>query len=228
MARLVSAQPRSARLSRPTAIVAAPVGFLLVYLASSPVSDALADRPLPLPMASAAETAAYFAANPLAVAVLAVMQVISVACFAVFVAAIKPKLDGLFGSRLPSLGYLSVATMVLSSLCAGAASVAASAGSIDLVDQLRQASFYAGGVANVVTLGAFVFGSALIFGGRALVGEPTRWFGSVAGALAMLSLLSLGIYYASVLLPVGRVLSMLWTVAAGIRLVHGRSTDLRR
>jgi hypothetical protein len=98
-------------------------------------------------------------------------------------------------------------------------SVAASA-SPDTVQVLRLGSFYAGGVANVVTLGVFVFAAAKALAGP--IGSPTRWFGYVAGTLAMLSVLSLVFYYASVFLPVGRVLCMVWTVVAAVVVARSR------
>lgn len=213
----------AARAAGPVAAVAAPIGFLGVYLAVSPISDALADRPLPLPTAAAADAAAYFAANPLAVSAAALLQVMSVACFAVFAAAVAQLLrDTGRGPTLPLVGYTSVAAMVVSSLAAVAAAVAAPSVSAETVEALRQASFYAGGVANVVTLGVFVFGAAHLLGRSGLLGRPTRVFGYIAGGLAVLSVLSLGVYYATILLPVGRLLSMLWTVVAGIRLARAR------
>src|SRR5918997_975573 len=116
--------------------------------------------------------------------------------------------------RLPRVGYLSVAAMVVSSaLSATLAMVVTSAGDA-VVLALRQANFYAGGVVNVVTLGVFVVGAALLLGRERLFGAPTRWFGFVAGGIAVLSVLSLAIYYASIALPAGRVLSMVWTIVA--------------
>lgn len=215
--------PTTTRVTRPSALIAAPLGFLIAYLVVSPVSDALADRPLPLPGTGPSEVAAYFAANPAAVAASALLQVASVACLAVFIAALAPVLRGAGpeGARVPLLGYVAVAAIVVSSLLAGAAAVVASR-SAGVTYVLREASFYAGGVAHVVTLGAFVLGAALILGRRELIGAASRWSGYVAGALAMLSIVSLGVYYASVLLPVGRVLSMVATVAIGVALVRGR------
>lgn len=216
--------PTTTRVTRPSALVAAPLGFLIAYLVVSPVSDALADRPLPLPGTGPSDVAAYFAANPAAVAASALLQVASVACLAVFIAALAPVLRGAGpkGARVPLLGYVAVAAIVVSSLLAGAAAVVASPASAGVTYVLREASFYAGGVAHVVTLGAFVLGAALILGRRELIGAASRWSGYVAGALAMLSIVSLGVYYASVLLPVGRVLSMVATVAIGVALVRGR------
>lgn len=196
--------------------VVAPIGFLAAYLAVSPVSGAFADRPLPLPGSPPAEVAAYFAANPLAVASTAVLQVISVACFAVFVGGLARSLRAAGAAWLPPVGYLSAAAMVVSSALSGILAAVASSAGDTTIEVLRQASFYAGGVANVATLGLFVFGSALVLGREVPFGKPTRWFGFVAGGIAMLSVLSLVIYYANAALPVGRVLSMVWVIVAGI------------
>jgi hypothetical protein len=207
---------RSRTTSRVPGSIVAPIGFLGAYLAVGPVSGALADRELPLPGSPASEVAAFYAANPAAVGVTALLQVISVACFAVFVAALAPALRAAGAPWLPRVGYLSAAAMVVSSaLSVTLATIASSAGDTT-VTVLRQASFYAGGVANVVLLGLFVFGSALVLGRELLFGKPTRWFGFVAGTLAMLSVSSLAFYYANAFLPVGRVLSMVWTVVAGV------------
>ena len=88
------------------------------------------------------------------------------------------------------------------------------------VDALRQANFYAGGVVTVVALGVFVLGAALVLGRRGAIGRGARWFGVVAGALATLSVLSLAIFYATPLLPIGRVLCMVWTIVATVQLVR--------
>ncbi len=196
--------------------VLAPIGFLAAYLAVSPVSGAFADRPLPLPGSPASEVAAFYAANPAAVGMTAVLQVASVACFAVFVAGLAPALRAMGAGWLPPAGYVSTAAMVVSSALSGTLAVLAPSASDTAVTFLRQASFYAGGVANVVLLGLFVFGSALVLGRERLFGKPTRWFGLVAGTLSVLSVLSLAFYYANAFLPVGRVLSMIWTIAAGV------------
>ena len=207
---------RSRTTSRVGAGVAAPIGFLGAYLAVGPVSGAFADRELPLPGSPASEVAAFYAANPVAVGVTAALQIVSVACFAVFVTALASALRAAGAAWLPRVGYLSAAAMVVSSaLSVTLATIAPSAGDTT-VTVLRQASFYAGGVANVVLLGLFVFGSALVLGRELLFGKPTRWFGFVAGTLAMLSVSSLAFYYANAFLPVGRVLSMVWTVVAGV------------
>ncbi|TWF80574.1 hypothetical protein FHX44_116517 [Pseudonocardia hierapolitana] len=212
----VPASSRNRSASDLAAGVLAPVGFLGAYLAVSPVSGAVADRPLPLPGSPASEVAAFYAANPLAVGLTAGLQVLSVVCLAVFVGFLAPALRAVGTAWLPRVGYLSVAAMVLSSVLSVTLAMIVTSASDAAVLALRQASFYAGGVLSVVTLGVFVLGSALVLGRERLFGAPTRWFGLVAGGIAVLSVLSLVIYYASIALPVGRLLSMVWTVVAGV------------
>lgn len=144
--------------------VLAPVGFLVAYLAVSPLADAFADRPLPLPGSPASEVVAYYAANPVPVGITAVLQVLSVAFLAVFVAALAPALRAA-GAAWPALfGYLSAAAMVVSSALSVTLAVIATSVSETTVEVLRQASFYAGGVVTVVTLGLFVVGTAAVLG----------------------------------------------------------------
>jgi hypothetical protein len=210
------APTRAPSRTAPVVGVLAAIGFLAAYLAVGPAYDAFADRALPLPGSPASEAAAFYAANPAAVAITAGLQVVSVACFALFVAGLAPSLRAAGAAWLPPVGYLSTAAMVVSSALSGTLAVLVSSVGETTVTVLRQASFYAGGVANVVLLGVFVFGSALVLGRERLFGKPTRWFGFVGGTLAMLSVLSLAIYYANLFLPVGRVLSMVWAVVAAI------------
>lgn len=203
--------------SMPGLGVPAAVGFLLAYLAVGFTHGALSDRDLPLPDAPAAEAAAYYAANPLAAGVTAALQAISVLCFAVVMRFLIPLVRQAgrdAASRLRAAGLVSVTAMLLSSASTGILAILATPDSVDLVAVLRQASFYTGGVGTVAALGVFVLGSSLILGRTDQLGKPTRWFGYIAGTLAMLSVLSLAIYYANAFLPIGRVLSMVWTVVA--------------
>lgn len=211
----------------PVTGVAAAAGFLVAYLAVGPVSGAVADRPLPLPGSPAAEVAAFYAANPAAVAITAALQIASVACFAVFVAGLAPALRAAGAAWLPPVGHLSVAAMVVSSALSVTLAIVAPSAGDTTVSALRAASFYAGGVVTVVLLGGFVLGAALVLGRARLFGGPTRWFGVVAGALAVLSVLSVAVYYATALLPVGRVLAMVWTVVAAVVVFRRVRADAR-
>lgn len=222
----MSTTPHSARRSDAAATtadvgIAAIVGaavFLLAYLAVDPVAGALADRSLPFD-GSNTEIAAYYVANPAASVVGAVLQVVSVAGFAVFARSVLSIL-GAAGARLRAVAAVSVAAMLLSSAVVVVIAGIAPTVSAEVVGVLRQVSFYAGGVLNVATLGFVAFATSRILGSREMFGMPMRIFGYVAGTLAMLSVLSIAFYYASVFLPVGRVLSMVWTVVAAVVLIR--------
>jgi hypothetical protein len=71
-------------------------------------------------------------------------------------------------------------------------------------------------------LGAF-FGatSDAAFSGNALP-RWIVWLGMVAGTVSILSLASLLVFPAKVLIPVGRLLAWIWSIAVGIRLVLGK------
>lgn len=215
----VRRDPRGSRLLSGAAV------FLLAYLAVSPVSGALADRGLPLPGAAAEVVAAYYAANPAAAFAGAGLQALSVAGLALFVTAIRPLLrtdSPAVARSLHLLGWVAVAAMVVSSAITCLLAVIAGSVSPQTVETLRMAGFYSGGVVHVVALGGFVLGTAIALGRIGVAGRPSRWFGYVIGALAVLSLLSVAIYYASVLLPVGRVASMLWIVVVAILTIRRR------
>ncbi|GAB2477058.1 hypothetical protein GCM10027063_17690 [Promicromonospora xylanilytica] len=196
------------------AAIAGAAVFLAAYLAVDPVAGALADRSLPFD-GTTAEIAAYYVANPAAAVVGAALQVVSVLGFAVFARSVRPAL-GTAGRRLNVVAAASVGAMLVSAAATAVIAGLAPSVSADTVGVLRQVSFYAGGVANVATLGFFAFAASRILGSRGLLGRPTRVLGYVAGTLAMLSVLSIAFFYASALLPAGRVLSMVWTVVAAV------------
>ncbi|MGH8964360.1 MAG: hypothetical protein ACRDXB_03385, partial [Actinomycetes bacterium] len=56
--------------------------------------------------------------------------------------------------------------------------------------------------------------------GSRTFGAGVRRFGAVAAVCAVLSIASLVLYPASILLPVGRVLCMLWTITAGVAMAR--------
>jgi hypothetical protein len=90
------------------------------------------------------------------------------------------------------------------------------------VGTLRQMNFLSGGTLHVASLGLFV-GATSIAASRAKA--LLRWiakFGIVAAALAILSLASLVLYPVSVFIPLGRLLSFVWSIAVGIKLALGK------
>lgn len=203
------------RLNSPIPLVAAAV-FLVAYLLVGPLAGPLADRDLPLPDAAAADIAAFYAANPTAALVGATLQLISVIGLLVFAQMIAA------GSRPTAFARIAVGAMVVSCLLTGVVTVVAGDVADQTVALLRQAGFYAGGVVHVVTLGIFSLLAASMLHRRGLVGKGVRTFGYVAGAIAVLAVLSVAIYYANALLPLGRLLCMVWAVTVGVSLWRRR------
>jgi hypothetical protein len=190
--------------------------FLLAYLLVGPAAGALADRDLPLPDAAAGEIAGYYAANPAAALVGAALQLASVAGLLLFTHSIGP------GDRPAVAARVAVGAMVVSSILTGVVTVMAGDAPDQTVALLREIGFYAGGVVHVVTVGLFTLLAVPALHQRGDLSRGGRTFGYVAGALAVLSVLSVAIYYANALLPLGRVLCMVWTVTVGVSLWRRR------
>lgn len=195
------------------------LAFLLFYLAVSPVAGAFATQPLPMPGAPAQEVHDFFTGSGAASVVTGVLQMLSVAGLTVFVSGLH-RIQPVPGGRLRIVGWLAVLAMVVSSLIAIVLGTTASALSPETVVAWRQMSFYAGGVVHVVALG----GLALAIAVSRMLTRPVRVMAWVAAVPAVLSVASLFWYYASILLPAGRLLAMIAFVVAGVSLVRRRST----
>ncbi|OXM68537.1 hypothetical protein [Amycolatopsis vastitatis] len=201
--------------------------FLVAYLSVSFVGGALSDRSLPLPDAPAADVAAYYSANLAAAVVVALLQAVSVLGFAGFARAIVrvSTAEPAKARLLAGTAGISVMAMLVSCALSLTLAINAASASSTTVQTLRLGSFYAGGVANVATLGLFVLAAASVLARGRFLGAPSRWFGYVAGTLATLSVLSLAFSYATALLPIGRILSMVWTVVVAIVLARGQRPE---
>lgn len=192
--------------------------FLLLYLAVSPVADAIA--PLPLPDAPIEDVYAYFTDHGAASLVTGVLQLASVAGFALFLNTSSARVVDT-NQRRPGLvfGWIAVAAMAVSCLVALFLPLTAAGQTPETVEIWRQVSFYAGGVVHVVALG----GVALVIAASRGWTKPVRVMAWIAGIPALLSVLSIFFYYASILLPAGRLLTMLAFIVAGVSLARGRS-----
>ncbi|TQL67647.1 hypothetical protein FB381_1529 [Nocardioides albertanoniae] len=211
MSTTITSAPADRALSR-TAIAGAAV-FLVAYLAVSPVAGMFAEGAVPLPTDSGAQIKAFVVDNPLAAITGALLQAVSVVGFAAFARVVVSRT----GDRAVGIAAgISVAAMLVSSAITIASAVLAPDLSAETHSMLRLASFYAGGVVNVATLGFVAFFGARQLRAAGLVGKGTAIFGYVVGMLSMLSVISIAVYYASIFLPLGRVGSMVWTVVAAI------------
>jgi hypothetical protein len=189
-------------------LIAAAIGFLVLYLCVDFVTPNLASSSLPLPNAPAAEARDWFADNPLATVAMGVVQLLSVACLAAFVLLLRR-------TKATPWGLVSVAAMVVSSVTSFVLAALAPSASLDTVAVLRSVSFISGGTAHVATLGVFILIASRTFS------KPVRVFGIVAAVPAIASLVSLVWFNGAVLILLGRLLCMVWTIAAAVSLFRG-------
>ena len=205
--------------SRPARSAATALGGALAFVACYLVAGRVATAPLPLPGAPAEQVYAYMTGNAPAVALTALCQLASVAGLLVFVLAARRALGPAGDDRRVRqgqvVGVVAVLLMVVSSALGLVLAATASTLSVDTVVALRTANFLSGGVAHVMSLGVFVGLTRTAFPGRGI-----RVLGVIAAVPALLSVVSLAWFYASVLILLGRLLCMVWTVAAGVALVR--------
>jgi hypothetical protein len=191
--------------------------FTAGFVGNVLLSGVFADRALPMPDAAPADVLAYFAAEPDATAVSGITILVSALGLAVFMRAVgavaPPDL------RRTVAGAVAVAAWVASGLLSLLLAVLGATGADGAVLLARSLNFYTGGVVHVVALGAYVATLVLLRPGSRMFGRGVQAFGAVAAVCAILSIASIVLYPASILLPVGRLLCMAWTIAAGIRLI---------
>ena len=92
---------------------------------------------------------------------------------------------------------------------------------LNLVGTLRSLNFLTGGVAHVVSLGLFVGATSIAALRAGALPRWILWLGLVAAALSILSLASLIWFPATILLPLGRLLSLIWSISVGFVLALG-------
>lgn len=194
------------------------LAFLVFYLLVSPVADAIA--PLPLPDAPTAEVYAYFTDHGTASVVTGALQLLSVAGFAVFLCAGRSNApQSRARCTFTIFGWIAIIAMVLSCIIAIGLPLVAASMFPQTVEIARQVSFFAGGVVHIMALGAVALTLAL-WGSWT---RPVRVMAWIAAVPALLSATSVLWYYASILLPAGRLLTMIAFIVAGVSLVRGRS-----
>ncbi|MFC7619125.1 hypothetical protein [Microlunatus sp. GCM10028923] len=208
-----------AGLVRAVPALVGAAGFALVYLVSGSISSAFASSPAPQPNVSGEETRAWLIENATASAVQAVLMLVSVAFLALFVgavAAITRSADGPARRWAIAAGTAAVASMIISAVLSLLVGGLAAGLTPDAVVALRTANFIAGGTAHVALFGLFALAASRIPG----MSRPVRIFAIVVAVIAVGSLASLAIYYASILILAGRLLGMVWCVFAAISLAR--------
>ncbi len=179
--------------------------------------------PLPLPGSDAGTVSAYFREQTAAVVANSVAQGVSALGLGVYVGAVARRLSSpgpsARGRLCRVVGAVAVVSLALSALTTLTLAVVASRVGAGTVAALQQVGFVLGGVVHVVSLGVLVW----CLGRAGTWSTSVQRFGWVAAVPAVLSLLSVVVFPASVLLPLGRVLCMVWVIAAGVSLWRGRS-----
>lgn len=207
---------------RPAAPLIGAIAFLVFYLAVDFASSAVSTGSMPLPGDPADEVHAYFSANTTASIVTGVLQALSVLGLALFVAGPATKAGRASAGRRRAavlIGSVAVVAMLASAAIAIVSGLTAESASVDTVVALRDAAFYTGGVLHVVALGLFVL-TVTRAGGWT---RPVRVMGWIGGVPAVLSAASLLWFYASPLLPAGRILCMVCLIVAASSLLRGRT-----
>ena len=201
--------------------------FAAFFIASLVLGGVLASGPLPLPGAPAADVARYFTESRAAVLVAGLLQVLSAVSLFVFVAPVAAFVRRIAGERRapPRLasggGALAAVSLLVSALLGWVLALTAASLELNLVGTLRSLNFLTGGVAHVVSLGLFVGATSIAALRAEALPRWILWLGLVAAALSILSLASLIWFPATILLPLGRLLSLIWSISVGFVLALG-------
>lgn len=175
---------------------------------------------MPLPYASAAAVTAYVHAHPVAVHVIAVAMFGASVPLAIYAATASARLRQL-GVTAPGAtialtgGTLAAGALGLAGLVAWTLSIPEVGADNAVVRAFYYLVFLLGGPGHIVALGLLVAGMAvpaLILG---LTPRPIAWIGLVTGAFAELTTLVLVWPQLGVMLPIARIMALLWLVVAG-------------
>lgn len=199
--------------------------FLAFFTAGDVVRAQVANGTLPMPGDPAADVVRYYTANPLATSLAGVVGLLAALSLLVFVPAVAARVrqvageGAVFTRMVPVFGVLAGASLLVSALLGLSLTLFAGSWDLGVVDTVRTLNFVTGGVSHVVALGLFV--GAVALGAAKALPRGVRWFGYVAAVPAILSILSVFVYMASIFLPVGRELGMIWCAVAGSTLLVG-------
>ena len=199
-----------------------------LFVASLVVLGVMKKGALPLPYASVETAQSFYVQNAEVVRIAAFLQFGAAVPLGIFTAVATSRLRflGLNVAGVSIAGYGGFAASVmlaLSGLTSWILSQSVVANEVGAMRALQLLTFALGGVGTVVPFGLLVAGVAISAG---LTGLLPRWitvWGLSVSLLAELAVFSLVVPQASVFLPSGRYLGVLWMVAAGFALPKSRS-----
>ncbi|MGH2599111.1 MAG: hypothetical protein ACRDJ9_06955 [Dehalococcoidia bacterium] len=191
-------------------------------------SAALAEGSYPMPDASIAEIRRFFAANATAAQAQAVWQFAAAVLLAAFAstasAAIRP-----FNAALAGLaqagGVLAAGFFALSATLVGALGSEQFSRAAEVMQPAHLLGFLTGGALHVVFLGLLVGAVALAGHRYGILPRWVSWTGLISATLSVLSMLSLAVWEATPLLPIGRFSGILVLAAASVHFARGRTTS---
>jgi hypothetical protein len=202
--------------------------FAIVFLISDTITRPLQKAPATLPTDPPAAMLAYFTESGTAILAHAAFHTVCGLLLIAFVltvgqvlARVAPEQATL--RRVTVIGGIAAAAALIISAVINVYATSSAPGLDEATAQaLRLANFYTGGTIHVALLGVFTVGACLI----ALKARPWArgfsWLGLVSGVFSILSLLSLAIYYATPLIPLGRFSNFAWSICISVILLIKR------
>lgn len=195
--------------------------FLGGFLATSLAFGVVASRPFPLPTADGETLAEFYRNERAALLVAGACHLISLSGLVLFFRSTR----AVIGGRWTVLAFWgATVSLAATALLTGWAAESASGLSISAIENLVAVTFYVGGVVHVVALGAFVAG-ILTAANPLRTAKGFCVVGFIAAGAAGASIVSVVVEPAAVLLPIGRVLCMLWILALGVAWTRLLSRD---
>lgn len=217
------------RLKNPWAL--SGVFFVALFIWGLILGGVLSSAPFPMPWAPAPEVARYYDENRTVILASGLLQILSSLALLVFVVHVAAFVKRTAGGRgaLPGLisggGVLAAVLLLASAILSFVLALTAGGLGLDLVGTLRQMNFLTGGTLHVASLGLFVGATSVAARRTKALPRWISWLGIVAAALAILSLASLFLFQATILIPLGRLLSFVWCIGVGVVLAFGRQRD---
>jgi hypothetical protein len=202
--------------------------FAACYFAADFLRNALTSAPLPLPGAAVEEAARYFDGSRTAVLVVGVCQILSAIALFVFAGCVVNMVRDAQGEggTLFSLtrvgGTLSAALLLICGILGMVLVPVAASGNLDLLGIVRTVNFLTGGTLHVASLGIFIGAASLAARRTKALPSWICWLGIVVAVIGILSLASVFVYFANAFILLGRLLSFVWAISAGISLARGK------
>ena len=202
--------------------------FLAFFVAGDVLHGNLASMPLPLPNAPVADVVQYFETSRTAALAVGILQALSAISLFVFVGCVADfvRRTQREGSRLLLVtrvaGVLAATFLLLCALLGLALVAVVGSGDLTLVGILRSLNFLSGGTLHVASLGLFAGAASLAARSARALPRWILWWGIVEAVVSVLSLASLVVFPAALLILLGRMLGFGWSIVVGLMLAFGR------